>query len=510
MNGQWDDPTFTNRPRQERLRGRRSLRASCGGLMLSSDRARPRSCAPWRLLCLLLGLQLLAPLEVSAQQSADDILASVVARQDAEAASIENYTVIETIDGDRQVHYFERRMNDGHASFAPVGPFALLAEAGGLGAGALLGTLKQRLAGAATSAGMGALHDQLDGMGDGVFAEFIGPLLTPEPGQPPGESLGSLTSADHLKSALLQGARRAALHQLERTLLDAAAPQLGALLDGIRSSGGAGELLGRLGDQVVSGQLPTPGSVFGGMGPASADGSAMGMRGLGGAINGATAALGAAMAARTIKSAGAIAKASGVPSLDLEFADIVGQVAGHARIDGAESIDGHGCWVIRVTDASVLPVPAQGTFRSPELTLWIDRKLLVARRMRLTGETKVDGDWRPMTMETEHGDFTATDGLLLPHHTRTTLSSGTSSATEAEQDQWQEKMAEMQKSLAKLPPERRAMVERMIQSRMPQLESMMGGLSTPVETTVKEVHVNRGPPGELVEAAHALGQRPPG
>ena len=333
-------------------------------------------------------------------QSADEILDGVRQHYDDRTDSVENYTVVQDVDGMRQVHYYERRDENGHAVFAPVGPFAMMVEsgavkgvAGDLMAGNMLGALKDIMLQSAENAGMSQLQKQIQGMGDGVFADFIGPLLTPEPGTAPGDALGSLTDGDHLKAALVKGAKRAALHEAERALLNAAAPQIALLLQGMQS-GGVNRMLGQLQDDVSHGTLPTPGQLFNGNGGA-AGGPGMAGSGLNGLVAGAGALAGAALMKKEMDATKDALSADGMESMDLGPLDLADELEGAAEVTGTEAVDGHDCWVLSVSDASKIGDVASNDFRSPKLRVWIDRDLYVLRRMRMEGEARMNGEWTP-------------------------------------------------------------------------------------------------------------------
>ncbi len=446
-----------------------------------------------------------------AQQSADDILAAARDRYDEQSQHVENYTLVQETGGRRQVVYYERRERDGHVAFVPVGPLEMLMESGalnevlGLGgaSGGVLPALKTALEKSASSAGLSTLQQQIEGMDNGVFADFLGPLLTPEPGED--ASLGSLTSGDHLKAALLAGAKKAALHQVEKALLSAAAPQLDLLLQGLQSPGGGGEILHKLGGMLAQGALPRPGQLFGQPGaPGPAAGPSMARSGLGGLMNGAAAAAGMVMAKKAVDAAKSIDTSPAAQSLDLAPDELFDDLAGHVEVTGTEEIDGHDCWVLAAKDPESLGDQMPNDFRSPKITIWIDRSLSVTRRLRVEGEAKVEGDWKPMVMETGHDDFQDEQGLLLPHRSTMSLSGMSAAVPPDKLEEMKKQMAQMKQQLAQMPPQQRAMAEQMMKSRMPQMEAMLGGSSEPIETVVEKVTVNQGPPDELLSQAKAM------
>lgn len=472
-------------------------------------------------LALALLLASAAPGAVQAQQPADEVLSTVRRRFEERARSVDNYSVVQEIDGARQVAYYERQERDGHPVFVAVGPFKTLMEgglvdamlgggvgngsAGGSSGGGVLGTLRSALARSAGSAGLSELQQQVQGIGDGAFADFIGPLLTPEPGQAPDAALASLTSGEHLKAALLEGAKNAALHQVERSLLNAAAPQLGALLQALDASDGGGQTLRELGGMVARGQLPMPGQLFENRAMAGpADGPSMGMGGPSGLMNGAAAAAGVFMMKKVAGAGDAVETSAPMARLDPTPGAMFDDLAGRMTLAGREDVDGHDCWVLSSDGADALADEVPDEVRNPKVTVWIDRALSVPRRFRMEAEVKAEGAWTPMVMETHHDDFRDVHGLLLPYHTLSSISGMSATLSSDKQDEMRKGMAEMQKQLDAMPPEQRAMAERMLRSRMPEMQAMLGRSGEPMETVVKDVEVNQGPPEELVAEAQAM------
>ena len=94
----------------------------------------PHSRSLQRLLCAVSVALLTSVLPggARAQQSADDILATARDRYEKRAQNVENYSIVQEIGGQRQVAYYERRDQDGHVAFVPVGPLTTLMESGAL------------------------------------------------------------------------------------------------------------------------------------------------------------------------------------------------------------------------------------------------------------------------------------------------------------------------------------------------------------------------------------------
>lgn len=461
-----------------------------------------RSCALTALGCLAV---LVLPARLGAQQSADAVLAAARDHYVQQTREVEDYTIVEQVNGERQVAYFERREANGHPAFVPAGALSLVLQSGALDAtplgalspGGVLPGLKNMLEQSAARAGMAELQQQIQGMGKGVFADFIGPLLTPAAGGGPASMLASLSSPDHLKQALLEGAKRAAVHEVEQLVLHAAAGQFAGLLEAMQAEGGPKQLLGQLGSMVAKGQLPTPSGS--GYSPVASQKTMNQSQMLLGA---AGAAMGAYMQHKISNATQAIANVTAHPALDLQPYDLFDQLTGHASLQGTEDVDGHASFVLAVSDFSGLPGVDTSEFRPGGLTVWIDHDLYMPRRVQMKGQAHVEGKWTPVTLEIHQTDYHQTHGLVLPRTTSMTVSGMNAAMSDKDRAEMQKKMAEAQKQIAKLPPQQRAMVEQMMKTQMPQLEAMTGG--KPVETVVTDVKVNQGPPDELVQQAKTM------
>ncbi|MEZ5064967.1 MAG: hypothetical protein R3B81_09535 [bacterium] len=167
------------------------------------------------------------------------------------------------------------------------------------------------------------------------------------------------------------------------------------------------------------------------------------------------------------------------------------QFAERAKLRGSEKVDGNACHVLTIDHLEDVSFDAEGSedFEPGSGTFYVDEKDYVLRRVEMTGTAKMNGNARPVTMDMHLQDYRNVKGWLQPFQTTMKLA-GEGGQDSPEIAQMKEAMAQMKEELAKMPPEQREMMEKMMASRMPNLEQMAEGDGLTVTVTVKEVRVN--------------------
>lgn len=563
-------------------------------------RGRPLPSIPGRRLAVLLtALSLTAPFgqgrPLRGQETAPDILRTTLKKHEAQLKDVHDYTVESEIGGSRQETYFVRREHDGHVEFVPVGPYRLALTSGALDHtplaklapdGNVLKGLREQMVDAAVKAGLGQLQQALLGAADDQLADLTEPLLgslegaaTPGgAGGDPVQQLKALADPEHLKGALLAGARRAGMNAAEKALESAAPPQVTALVDVLRGKTSPRQLLGALAS-VASGK-GLPASLLGGGMPGMAGGGTPGagvvrrggrpgmpsmpgmpgMAGMAGAAGAGTAgllmsaagnAMNGIMMSMIDNSTAGVESAMRRNMLDLDVWGLIPQVADHATLEGQEEVDKHSCWVIKVAQEDVPDLANGENLRSGVLTLWIDRESYLPRRAQASGQARIDGSWKPVTLTNDFTDYQVTDGVSMPRKTTATIKgveqaipkdklAEMKSAMEAAKKQTPDVQTKMDKKreealkrleeekrkLAKMPPQQRGMVQAMLErqekmlkmmdqrgtpqvatlgmggSMMAQMEAMAAG--EPLVTEVSDLKVNAGPPADLKHDAETI------
>lgn len=531
-------------------------------------RTGPGLAGPFALAGLLSTLSVVAPPDPAAAQSADEILEEALRLHEARLADVEDLTVVQEVMGSRTTVYFEKKTRDGHPMLVPVGPFQLAQREFGIGpgeaaalaaAGAMrrgvggppgaapaggpgapgaggLGDFRNALLEAVARAGMEHAIGEIRGASDDQLGSLFGALeeLDPRaagaaggegaaaaPGGRGEENLaGALGKAalGSLKEQLVKSAAKAGMRELAEALGGSAAGPFGSFVGALATGEGVGSAFKSLASGLLQGGIPggLPGMQGGvpgfGQLPGGAPGGTQGQL-LGGlAQAGLSAALGAGMSALMRPNMAALDRATAGPAaMGPDVPDLMRRLAGHVRVAGSEEVDGHATWVLEVVDPAAAVPEAGGEFRPTRVTLHIDKKLYVPRLSTIEGELAMEGESRPFAIRTSIGDYRETGGLLYPHHTVTVMEGMDAQVSDEDREKMQEaaeemekKMAEMEKQLAELPPEQRAMVEKMMKEQMPQMQRQLEALAAEgpmeIETRVLEVRVNEGPPAELLPA----------
>lgn len=456
-------------------------------------------------------------------QSARQIIDHAVQSHEARIADIEDYTIIEELNGAEQVAYYEKEVIDGRPVFVRRGAADVALARAGLSWGQLQGLLT----GAFTRAGFQALTGELQGASPDQMATLMASmgqrLAGPDAGDLAAAARDALVDAgtDALKDALVGAAVDAGLQALATGIGGAAGAQVATLIQALRGSDGFADALGNLaralpgmaGAAIPGGTGGAPGMPGMNTLPGGVPGGPMGANL---ASDPRSLALSAAASAGLGMLVGAGARAiAGALSGDDEpdSADpyaVLRRLSDRFTLTGSETIDGHPVWVLAAEDAGGIDVGGE-EFRPTSITVHLDRESEVIREVRMEGEADMDGSRGPMEVAVRLEDYRDVQGLLYPFRTVTTfrgpgegMSAAEREEMSARMEEARRQMAEMEKQLAQLPPEQRRMVEQQLeqmggasglQERAGrQMEALAEGR---MESVVGEVRVNQGPPEEL-------------
>jgi hypothetical protein len=440
---------------------------------------------PLALAALLFGI----PASAHAQPSAGEVIAEMLARFEERAEGVDDYTFVQQAMGTEDTVYFEKQIVDEYPVYVPVSDVDFLLRQ--------IGDVKSKFTEIALLAGMQEFANQLAAASDaqlGTFFRRIADIATQK--MMPGfgcetEESDDLASAgtDLLKGVLIQAAEDAAFDVVMGSLMGSSDGQMGAM----------GELFGAFGMGEAMGAMGDPSSLSKG-----------GMPGLGGPSMAGLAQAGISAAATTglTMAAGQLLMPDfenislGMrPAAAPNAQGMLREIGDRARVEGGETIDGHETWLLTVPDPSELDLEDQEGFTPETISFNIDRELYVLRRASVEGEADFDGRKGPMAISVSLEDYRDVGTLLLPFHTVTAIDGLQAAMSEedrkmlAEMDEQLEKMDEQ---LKELPPEQRAMAERMLRAQMPKLEQMRAAAASegPSELAVQVLgaRVNTGPP----------------
>jgi len=486
-----------------------------------------------RVAAVLVSLRLLLLPGLGAAQSADEILQTAIERYEARVADVENYTLVQEMNGTPMPFYHEKEMRDGHPVFVRVDAIGLAERRSGFS----LGQAQQLMTLAAGEAGLQSVMGALEASSRGQLAGLMGNLgqeLPAGAGADPADPFAAF-DAGTFKEALTKAATDAGMDLLLTAVGGATGAQVAVLLDAVRSSDGFGSLaknlVGAL-PRLAGGGLPgmsglpggggPPGAGMGGMGPLA--GGSMGPMGasMGGSPESMALSAAASMGANMLIGAGSRAVKglfSGDDEPETDTYTMLSRLQGRTRLAGAETVDGAEVWVLEVDDPGELGLDEDGGFEPSSLTFHLDRRMYVPRRVVMAGTVEVEGERRPVTAVTRLEDYREVDGILHPFRTVTAMEGLGETLSDEEREEMaerraemeeqmaemEERMAEMEEQLDQLPPAQRRMIEEqmknmpaMQQQAMEGMDAMASGGTMEMVVRVTEIRVNEGPPDDLL------------
>jgi len=165
----------------------------------------------------------------------------------------------------------------------------------------------------------------------------------------------------------------------------------------------------------------------------------------------------------------------------------------HGRYAGREEIGGSAVHVIAVDDLSLLDLaqpsaPGDVEFEPRSARLYIDDRMMIARRMEFTGDAITPGGSQEITVSVDMQSFLPVESLFVPYRTVVRIDG----LEEVIGPETMAQLQEMERQLAALPPAEREMMERMLGPQLDVLRQMTaggdGGMT--VEVTVADVLIN--------------------
>lgn len=184
------------------------------------------------------------------------------------------------------------------------------------------------------------------------------------------------------------------------------------------------------------------------------------------------------------------------------------EMASRARLRETASVDGRRAHVIAVDDLSGIDLGLadessdEGTgFEPRSATFWIDADRYVVLRSSMTGLLDAaEGGASEVTIDARMGDYREVDGMLHPFRSEVAIEGLGGAMSAEEREQLRRAREEMERQLEGMSDQQRAMVEKMMKDRMPDLDAMAGG-TMKMSMEVRELRVNEGPPEGMRAAA---------
>lgn len=166
-----------------------------------------------------------------------------------------------------------------------------------------------------------------------------------------------------------------------------------------------------------------------------------------------------------------------------------------AELVGTEAVDGRSAFHLRAEGLDRTEEVDGQRFTLDAFSLWVDAEMYVPLRMKMDGVATGDGESRPISIERVEADYRQVPGSNMYESYRQTVRIGgmMTPAQEAEMREAGEQMAELERQMAAMPPEQRAMMERMMGGQLETMRRMMSGGGMEIETVIEEIRVNSDP-----------------
>ncbi|NNC77841.1 MAG: peptidoglycan-binding protein [Woeseiaceae bacterium] len=186
-------------------------------------------------------------------------------------------------------------------------------------------------------------------------------------------------------------------------------------------------------------------------------------------------------------------KEDGVPiSNDFE------KVFANAEIVGATEINNRNAWHLLSDNLNITDNSNGQQFTIKSIDFWMDKDDCVPLKFHMKGKAAdEDGKQRDIFIERTELDYRKVPGtnMLLSYHQVMRMGGVLTPAEEKQMAEARVQMADFEKQLAEMPPSERAMMERMMGSRMETMRKMLDTGAFEMELRVKDVRVNEGVDG---------------
>ena len=186
-------------------------------------------------------------------------------------------------------------------------------------------------------------------------------------------------------------------------------------------------------------------------------------------------------------------------------AEYLSRFMNNAELVGEETIDGNAAWQLRANDLDESQAVGGQDVTMNSMSMWISKSEYLPLKMRMEGVATVQGQSRPVVIETTHSDFRTVPGSQLREPFRRVINaSGMLGGADTEQiAQARAQMAELEKQMASMPPSQREMMESMMGPQLEMLRRLgeTGGIET--EVLVQSITPNPEAFGERLVACGA-------
>ena len=164
-----------------------------------------------------------------------------------------------------------------------------------------------------------------------------------------------------------------------------------------------------------------------------------------------------------------------------------------AKIVDGEKIDGHPTKIISLNGLSRKQKMEDGSeFEIKNANMWLDTDYYKNRRLRLEGTLTQDGKTQEIFIERENNDFRRVGDSYMYEPYKETLKAGgvLTDKQRRELAKAKEQMADFEKQMAAMPPDQRAMMERMVGPQIEQLRNLVDNGAVTIEVFTRKITIN--------------------
>jgi len=171
------------------------------------------------------------------------------------------------------------------------------------------------------------------------------------------------------------------------------------------------------------------------------------------------------------------------------------QIADRAQYDGTEEVDGRRCHVVSIDNFEGIDVSpgiqSDGEFQPTWMSIAIAEDHL-PRRMRMKGNTVIEGSAREVSILALMTDYRQINGMYHPFRILIEAEGfmGPGGASEKDMAEAQESLEELERSLEDMSDQERAMVEKMMGGQLERLREMVTSGKLKLEMVVTSIEPN--------------------
>ena len=177
--------------------------------------------------------------------------------------------------------------------------------------------------------------------------------------------------------------------------------------------------------------------------------------------------------------------------------DHLADIAEQTRIVGNETINGRPAIHLVAEDLNYSQLAEGQEFVMNTLHLWVDAEKYVSLKMQIDGTANHEGETRQLRIEREDTAYGTAPGcapMYEPQRSVMRLSGVLSPAEQAQMEEAQQQLAEMNAQLASLPASQRDMIMRQMGPQMEMFRNMAAGNGIEIVTLTTGMRCNAGLP----------------